>query len=99
MSCTRASKFLDVHSIEPKEVVSASRKLDAKAAAELAAAATRVIVAKGSKVQTFSPHGKPGKDVIDAMLGPTGNLRAPCIRAGKTLLIGFNEDAYRDALL
>jgi len=28
------------------------------------------------------------------MLGPTGNLRAPAIRVGKTLLVGFNEDAY-----
>ncbi len=28
------------------------------------------------------------------MLGPTGNLRAPAIRRGKTLLVGFNEEAY-----
>jgi len=99
MSCTRASKFLDAQSIEAKEVVSASKKLDAKAAAELASTVSRVIVSKGSKVQTFAREGKPGKELVDAMLGPTGNLRAPCIRAGKTLLVGFNEDAYRDALL
>jgi hypothetical protein len=30
------------------------------------------------------------------MLGPTGNLRAPCLRVGKTVLVGFNEDAYRE---
>jgi len=29
-----------------------------------------------------------------AVLGPTGNLRAPTIRRGKTLLIGFNDEAY-----
>ena len=28
------------------------------------------------------------------MLGSTGNLRAPAIVVGKTLLVGFNEDAY-----
>jgi len=28
------------------------------------------------------------------MLGPSGNLRAPTIRRGKTLLVGFNEDLY-----
>ena len=28
------------------------------------------------------------------MLGPTGNLRAPCLRVGKTVLVGFNEEAY-----
>jgi arsenate reductase-like glutaredoxin family protein len=30
------------------------------------------------------------------MLGATGNLRAPTIRAGKKLLVGFNEDVYRE---
>jgi len=32
------------------------------------------------------------------MLGPTGNLRAPTIVRGKTVLVGFNEEVYRDAL-
>jgi arsenate reductase-like glutaredoxin family protein len=99
MSCTRASKFLDDHSIEAKEIVSASKKMGAAEAAEIAKAATRIVVAKGTKVSEFKPGGKPDKDVIDAMLGPTGNLRAPCIRAGKTVLVGFNDDVYRDALL
>ncbi len=30
------------------------------------------------------------------MLGPTGNLRAPTLRKGKTLVIGFNEDMYQE---
>ena len=29
------------------------------------------------------------------MLGPTGNLRAPTIRTGATVLVGFNEEAYQ----
>jgi len=28
------------------------------------------------------------------MLGPTGNLRAPCIRRGKTVVVGFDEETY-----
>jgi arsenate reductase-like glutaredoxin family protein len=32
------------------------------------------------------------------MLGPTGNLRAPTIRKGKTVLVGFSDDAYRQVL-
>jgi arsenate reductase-like glutaredoxin family protein len=58
-----------------------------------------VIVAKGKKLDLFEPGGKAGAGVVQAMLGPTGNLRSPCIRAGKTLLVGFNEEAFRDALL
>jgi hypothetical protein len=28
------------------------------------------------------------------MLGPTGNLRAPCLRVGKTVLVGFDEETF-----
>ena len=52
-----------------------------------------MIVAKGKKVSEFA-GGKAGKDVVEAMLGPTGNLRAPIIRAGKTVLVGFNEEVF-----
>lgn len=50
-------------------------------------------MAKGKKVSEFS-GGKASKDVIEAMLGPTGNLRAPTIRKGKTVLVGFNEEVF-----
>ena len=29
------------------------------------------------------------------LLGPTGNLRAPALRKGKTLVVGFDEATYR----
>ena len=90
---------MDDHEIVPKVTVSASKKLGAKDAAELAKAASRVIVAKGTRLSEFAPGGKATKEIVDAMLGPTGNLRAPCIRAGKTILVGFNADVYRDTLL
>ena len=32
------------------------------------------------------------------VLGPTGNLRAPTLRAGKTLLVGFHEETYQEVL-
>ncbi len=76
----------------------ASRKLGRADAAALAKASSKVIVAKGKKVETFKPGGKAPKDCVDAMLGPTGNLRAPCIRAGKTVIVGFHEDVYAEAL-
>ena len=53
-------------------------------------------VAKGKKVVTFEPK----KDSFDveafhkAAIGPSGNLRAPTIRTGKTWLVGFSEEAY-----
>jgi hypothetical protein len=75
-------------------VVPASRKLGRSDAAALAKGASKVVVAKGKKVDTFSPGGKAPKACVDAMLGPTGNLRAPTLRSGKTVVVGFNDDLF-----
>jgi len=83
----------------PDDVVPASRKLGRADAVALAAKVSTVIAAKGKKVTTFRIVGGASDDAIDAMLGPTGNLRSPTIRAGKILLVGFNEEQYADALL
>ena len=88
---------MDANGIETKELVLASRKLGRKDAAKIANDASLVIVAKGKKVSEFA-GGKAGKDVIEAMLGPTGNLRAPTIRKGKTVLVGFNEEVFERIL-
>jgi arsenate reductase-like glutaredoxin family protein len=90
---------MDANGIEPRETVLASKKLGKKDAAAIAKAASKVIVAKGKKVSEFKPGGKATSDVIEAMLGPTGNLRAPTLRSGKTVLVGFNEEVYGDSLL
>ena len=58
-----------------------------------------MIVAKGKKVAEFKVKGEPADEVVDAMLGPTGNLRAPTLRVGKTLLVGFDEAQYAKVLL
>lgn len=71
----------------------ASRKLAKKEASELAKQASKIVVAKGKKISEFS-GGKASKDVVEAMLGPTGNLRAPTIRKGKTVIVGFNDEVF-----
>ena len=76
----------------------ASRKLDRSDARELAAAASLVVVAKGRRVQRFELRGAPDDAVLDAMVGATGNLRAPLLRVGKTLLVGFDADSYAGVL-
>jgi hypothetical protein len=71
-----------------------------EAALALAKEADRVLVAKGKKVVTFDMRkAPPDDDTLAAhLLGPTGNLRAPTIRKGRTLLVGFSEDAYRQVI-
>ena len=83
----------------PDDVVPASRKLGRDDAVALAAKVSIVIAAKGKKVETFNVAGGAADEAIAAMLGPTGNLRAPTLRAGQTLLVGFNEEQFITALL
>ena len=59
-------------------------------------AASTLHVAKGKKLSEFKGGAKPEKDAVAAMLGPTGNLRAPTIVRGKTLVVGFNEDLFAE---
>lgn len=63
---------------------------------ELFGSASKLIVMKGKKVLTFNPSKDDADEIAKVALGPTGNLRAPAIRMGKTWLIGFNEDAYAE---
>lgn len=67
----------------------------------LAKSAAKVIVSRGKTVIEFDMKKSPPDDATlsVAILGPTGNLRAPTLRAGKRLLVGFSEHAYRDAVL
>lgn len=88
---------MDAKKIDPKETIPASRKLGRKDAAAMAKAAKKILVAKGKKVSEFE-GGSASKETVDAMLGPTGNLRAPTIRSGKTVLVGFNEDVFSEYL-
>ncbi len=89
---------MDANGIAVSERVPASRKLGESEAGELAREASKIIVAKGKKVTEFS-GGQACREILEAMLGPTGNLRAPTLRVGKTVLVGFNEEVFESVLL
>ncbi len=36
--------------------------------------------------------------LLKLLLGPTGNLRAPTLRKGKTLIVGFDQETYEELL-
>jgi hypothetical protein len=82
-------------------VVNASKERKGREEAlALARSVERVVVARGKKVLVFDMKSAPPDDdtLAAALLGPTGNLKAPTLRKGKTLLVGFGEAAYRQVL-
>ena len=59
--------------------------------------ASKVITGRGKNIVVFDMANNPPDDetLAAVILGPSGNLRAPTIRIGDTLLVGFNEAAYK----
>jgi len=59
-----------------------------------------IYVAKGKKVvQVYLKTSRPGRaELLALLLGPTGGLRAPTLRVGRTLLVGFSEETYAKIL-
>ncbi|MGB0998090.1 MAG: hypothetical protein ACPGXJ_07400 [Pseudomonadales bacterium] len=89
---------MEASNVTVTETIPASRKLQRDDAVALLAKATSMTVAKGKKVTTFKGGKNASEEAIVAMLGSTGNLRAPTAVVGKTILVGFNEDAYNEVL-
>jgi arsenate reductase-like glutaredoxin family protein len=59
---------------------------------------SELFVANGRKVEHFDLKKKrPDDDILAGLLlGRSGTLRAPVIRTGKKLVVGFNADIYRE---
>ena len=59
-----------------------------------------LVAAKGKKVETFDlKNDRPDDaELLARLMGPTGNLRAPTARVGRTLVVGFNPEVYAQVL-
>ncbi|NNE01112.1 MAG: hypothetical protein HKN47_27675 [Pirellulaceae bacterium] len=57
---------------------------------------SKLFVAKGKKITRVDlKKDAPAYDALAALLlGPTGNLRAPTLKKGKTMIVGFNDELY-----
>ena len=57
-------------------------------------------VTKGKRVIRVDLRGArpPKAELLALLLGPSGNLRAPTIRKGRTLVVGFDEPTYAGLL-
>ena len=72
-----------------------------KDAFALARDVDEIYAAKGKQVMHVDRRREKPDDATlkTLLLGPTGKLRAPTLRRGRTLLVGFDEATYRKILL
>ena len=78
-----------------EETVDARKaSLGEEAAWQLLSGAAEILVAKGKKVQSYNPEVDAKEAILAAALGRSGTLRAPTLRIGERLYIGFGEGLY-----
>lgn len=76
------------------------QRLGPKEALALAREVNEIVVSRGKKTVRVDMKKAPLPDaeLLALLLGPSGNLRAPTVRKGKTLVVGFDEAAYGEVL-
>lgn len=100
MSCKRSDEFIGKHDSAIRETIDAKKtRFGPEDLDEVFAKGTKVVVARGKKVLEFKPSDEEQREAMTkVVIGPSGNLRAPTARVGKTFLVGFNEDMWADVL-
>jgi arsenate reductase-like glutaredoxin family protein len=101
MTCGKAQEFLaHEHAVVKVQADAKKVRFDRDAALRLVREAEQLWVAKGKRVVHVDlKRDAPSDDDLAALvLGPSGNLRAPALRSGGKLLIGFDPAAYAEVL-
>lgn len=105
MSCKRTQEFLAANDIQDGEIQNANRApIQGDEALKLLEGVSELLVAKGRKVERFDLTGERPDDatlsgamvgsytsLTDLMLGRSGKLRAPTMRVGDRLVVGYNQ--------
>jgi arsenate reductase-like glutaredoxin family protein len=101
MTCAKTQGFLARHRVTVIEQTDAKKAtIKGPAALSVLDGVDELYVAKGKKVEHVDlRRAKPDRaTLLGLLLGPTGNLRAPTLRKGRALIVGFDEGTYKDLL-
>ena len=87
--------MFDEKGIEIKETVEARKeKIEGDDAWAILSGAREIVVGRGKKFQVLDPATDDRDEILRLCLGRTGNLRAPTLKIGDRIVVGFNEAMY-----
>jgi arsenate reductase-like glutaredoxin family protein len=101
MTCEKAQEFLERNKVTAKTTVDARKvPIAREEALSLTQEVDEIYASKGTKLVHLKLKKERGESdkIAELIIGPTGNLRAPTMRCGRVLLVGFNEEAYKTVL-
>lgn len=96
-TCEKAETWLGKSGVAIGPRVDARKEtINAQNGIKLARSVDELRVAKGNAVTKIDmKKGAPADaELSKLIIGPTGNLRAPTLKHGKTLVVGFNDQLY-----
>lgn len=96
-SCAKTAEFLEQRRIPVETQVDARSVPLAEAdALSLIADAKDLYVTRGTKVVYFDlEQDRPDDEMLlQLMIGRSGKLRAPAVKIGRTVIIGFDQSTY-----
>lgn len=100
-TCAKTQAFLSDAGIEPTEQVDARKeKLGQAEALALLDQVDELYVTRGRRLIHFDlKNDRPDNaELTSLIIGRSGTLRAPTIRHGRTLLVGFHAETYEKVL-
>ena len=96
-TCSRATEFLAQENVTIAEQIDAKKiALLPEQALQLVSQAHQLYVTKGSKVihVDLKKQRPDDETLLGLLIGPSGTLRAPTLKIGKTLVVGFDQATY-----
>lgn len=97
-TCGKTMAFLTEHAVPITTQVNAKKTILAdNEALKLVSEADELYATKGTKVVHINLKKDRPEDemLLGLMIGPSGKLRAPTLKKGRTLIVGFDEATYQ----
>ncbi len=100
-TCSKAKAFLDEHAISVRDTVNARKEsIEPDAAFSMLQQIDQLHVVRGSKVYDFTLSNLPAQraELEPFIIGRSGSLRAPTVRVGRTMIVGFERQLFERVL-
>ncbi len=97
-TCQKSDSFFAANKLSVEKIVDCKKEIMAlDEAMKLIAGVEKLYATKGVKVvEVDLKSAKPTRaQLSELLIGPSGKLRAPTVKHGKTMVVGFNEGVYK----
>ena len=98
-ACRKAQQFLAGYELLVRKQVDARRtRIGPSTLSTVVEGASTVLVSNGRKVARYDlkASGRGPSEMYARMVGPTGNLRAPTLRRGGLVVVGYHADSMKE---